>query len=142
MVYGDFTLTRVGIGTLTPGYTLDVAGPAHASSFPTSSDARLKENVVQLDNVLEKLEKIRGVSFEWNAVYESLGRSTGHREIGVIAQDVEAQFPELVTEWGEEHYKAVDYGRLTGVLIEAIKELRAENRALRKRIDSLEKGTD
>jgi len=140
LIYGDFTIPRVGIGTITPGYTLDVAGPAHASSFPTSSDERLKKNVKQLDNVLEKLEKIRGVSFDWNELYESLGRSTGHREVGVIAQEVEAQFPELVTEWGEERYKAVDYGRLTGVLIEAIKELRAENQALRKRVDSLEKG--
>ena len=50
-----------------------------------------------------------------------MGRSTGQRENGVIAQEVESVFPELVTSWGDEGYKAVDYGRLTGVLIEAIK---------------------
>jgi hypothetical protein len=120
---------NVGIGTTSPGYKLDVAGAAHASSFPTSSDARLKTNVTQLTDVLEKLEKVRGVSFDWNELYESLGRSTGHREIGVIAQEVEAVFPELVTTWGDENYRAVDYGRLTGVLIEAVKELRAEKDA-------------
>jgi hypothetical protein len=108
---------------------LDVAGAAHASSFPTSSDVRLKTNIVPLTNVLKKLEKIRGVSFEWNDVYESLGRSTGRREIGVIAQDVETAFPELVSTWGAESYRAVDYGRLTGVLIEALKEIRAEKDA-------------
>jgi hypothetical protein len=130
---------NVGIGTANPAYKLDVAGAAHASSFPTSSDVRLKKDVTQLTNVLEKLEKIRGVAFEWNELYESLGRSTGHKEIGVTAQEVEAVFPELVTTWGDEGYKAVDYGRLTGVLIEAAKELKAENLALKQRIEVLEK---
>jgi hypothetical protein len=88
------------------------------------------------------LERIRGVSFEWNGVYESLGRSSGHKEIGVIAQEVEAQFPELVTVWGEESYRAVDYGRLAGVLIEAIKELRTENKALKKRLEALEEAAE
>jgi hypothetical protein len=78
------------------------------------------------------------VAFDWNDDYEALGRSTGHREIGVIAQEVEAVFPELVTTWGEDAYRAVDYGRLTGVLIEAVKELKAENDALRERIEALE----
>jgi hypothetical protein len=127
----------VGIGTA-PAYELDVAGQAHASSFPVSSDARLKKNVKQLTNVLEKLEQIRGVSFDWNELYESLGRSTGHREIGVIAQEVETVFPELVTTWSDEEYRAVDYSRLTAVLVEAIKELKAENEALKQRIDALE----
>lgn len=130
---------NVGIGTTAPAFKLDVAGAAHASSFPTSSDKRLKTNVNRLSNVLEKLDKIEGISFEWNELYESLGRSTGHREIGVTAQDVEAVFPELVTTWGEEGYKAVDYGRLAGVLIEAVKELKAENALLRRRVEALEK---
>ena len=130
---------NVGIGTTNPSFLLDVAGLSHATVFLASSDARFKKNVVQLENVLEKLEKIRGVSFEWNEMYESLGRSTGHREIGVIAQEVEAVFPELVTEWQEDGYKGVSYGRMTGVLIEAVKELRAENEALKKRIENIEK---
>jgi len=138
LIYGDFSADRVGIATTTPGFTLDVAGPVGATSFVNTSDERLKKNVTQLSNVLEKLERIRGVSFEWNEVYESLGRSSGRKEIGVIAQEVEAQFPELVTVWGEENYRAVDYGKLTGVLIEAIKELRAENKALKKRMEALE----
>ena len=127
----------VGIGTTTPGYLLDVAGPAHASSFPTSSDARLKANIKQLTNVLEKLQSIRGVSFDWNDLYESFGRSTGHREIGVIAQEVEAVFPELVTTWGEEEYRAVDYGRLTAVLVEAVKEQQAQIEELKAEIADL-----
>jgi hypothetical protein len=84
------------------------------------------------------------VTFEWNEAYESLGRSTKRREIGVIAQEVEAVFPELVTIWGEHDYRAVDYGRLTAVLIEAVKELNAkhdkleaDNEALRVELKSL-----
>jgi len=128
---------NVGVGA-SPAYLLDVGGQAHASSFPVSSDERLKKNVRPLANVLEKLKQIRGVSFDWNELYESLGRSTGHREIGVIAQEVEAVFPELVTTWSDEEYRAVDYSRLTAVLVEAVKELKAENEALKQRIDALE----
>jgi hypothetical protein len=132
---------EVGIGTSSPGYDLDVAGICHASSFPTSSDERFKENVEQLSGVLDRLARVRGVAFDWNERYEALGRSTGHREIGVIAQEVEAVFPELVTTWGDEDYRAVDYGRLTGVLIEAVRELRAENEDLSRRVEALEAGS-
>ncbi|MGH8072352.1 MAG: tail fiber domain-containing protein [Candidatus Entotheonellia bacterium] len=128
----------VGIGTANPAYKLDVAGGAHATSFPTSSDVRLKREVRPLTQALEKLAMIRGISFEWNDLYESLGRSTGHREIGVIAQEVETVFPELVTQWGEENYRAVDYGRLTAVLIEAVKEIKAQQDAQQQYIIGLE----
>ena len=127
---------NVGFGTPNPVFPVDVAGAAHASSFVTSSDARFKVNVTQLLHVLEKLQKVRGVSFDWNEAYQSLGRSTGRKEIGVIAQELEAVFPELVTRWGDKGYRAVDYGRLTGVLIEAIKELRAEKEAEIKPLES------
>ena len=137
----DTTTGNVGIGiqAAAPGQRLDVGGNVHASSFPTSSDQRFKTNVAPLTGALEKIDGIRGVVFDWNELYESLGRSTGRREIGVIAQDVEKVFPELVSTWHEEGYKAVDYGRLTAVLVEAIKELKAKNEALERRVDALEK---
>jgi hypothetical protein len=128
----------VGVGTSTPAYKLDVAGSCHASSFPTSSDLRLKTDIQPLTGALDKISKIRGVSFSWNELYETMGRSTGHREIGVVAQDVEEVLPELVTKWGDDDYRAVDYGRLTAVLIEAVKELKTENKALKQRLEVLE----
>ena len=128
---------RVGISTENPLYTFDVAGSAHASSFPTSSDNRLKKNIKPLTNVLEKMKEIRGVSFDWNETYEKMGRSTGHREIGVIAQEVEKAFPELITTWGDEDYRAVDYGRLSAVLIEAIKEQQKQIEELKDKIAKL-----
>jgi len=130
--------SNVGVGTSTPAYKLDVAGSCHASSFPTSSDLRLKTDIQPLTGALDKISRIRGVSFSWNERYEAMGRSTGHREIGVVAQDVEAAFPELVTKWGDEDYRAVDYGRLTAVLIEAVKELKKENESLKQRLEVLE----
>jgi hypothetical protein len=130
---------NIGIGTSNPGFKLDVAGPAHASSFPSSSDDRLKTNVTPLSGVLEKVRKIRGVSFDWNQKYAALGRSTNKRELGVLANEVKAVFPELVSTWGDENYLAVDYGRLTTVLLEAVKELTSEIEVLRRRIVALEK---
>ncbi|MFZ1682520.1 MAG: tail fiber domain-containing protein [Candidatus Zixiibacteriota bacterium] len=130
---------RVGIWNTSPAYPLDVAGSAHASSFPTSSDNRLKKNIKPLTNALEKVRQIRGVSFDWNETYEKMGRSTGHREIGVIAQEVEKVYPELITTWGDEKYRAVDYGRLSAVLIEAIKDQQKQIEELRDKIAKLEK---
>ena len=127
---------NVGVGVENPAHRLDVAGSAHATSFPTSSDERFKREVKPLTQVLEKLNKIRGISFEWNEQYESLGRSTGHREIGIIAQEVEAVFPELVTTWGDANYRAIDYGRLTAVLLEAIKQLKADTEALQQSLQT------
>ncbi len=135
---GSQFLNPVGIQTPPlPTFALDAAGSIHATSFPVSSDFRLKENVRPLTNVLDKLEKVRGVSFDWNETYEELGRSSGHREIGVIAQEVESVFPELVTKWGEKDYRAVDYGRMTAVLIEAVKEQQKQIEKLAKEIEKL-----
>jgi Chaperone of endosialidase len=129
----------IGLGaTSTTLGKLDVGGNVHASGFPTSSDERFKTNITPIGDALEKVEGIRGVVFDWNELYESLGRSTGRREIGIIAQDVEKVCPELVSTWHEEEYKAVDYGRLTAVLVEAIKELKAKNESLEQRIEALE----
>jgi hypothetical protein len=90
-----------------------------------------------LTNVLDKLEKIRGVSFKWNELYP-YGRSEGGRDIGLIAQELEEIFPELITTWGDEGYRGIDYNRFTSVLLEAIKELKAENEVFKVKIKALE----
>jgi hypothetical protein len=118
----------VGIGTDNPVADLDVVGTVQAATVAITSDLRFKTHITPLTEVLAKLAQLRWVSFEWNDAYKALGRGTERREIGVIAQDVETVFPELVTTWGE-GYKAVDYGKLSGVLIEAIKELQATTEA-------------
>jgi hypothetical protein len=122
----DFTFLNgnVGIGTTSPQYKLDVAGTIRGSNV-SLSDQRLKQNIQPLENALAKVEQLRGVSFEWKNAAQDSGT-----QIGVIAQEVETVLPELVST-DSEGYKSVAYGQLTAVLVEAVKELKAENAALR-----------
>ncbi len=84
-----------------------------------SSDKRYKDNIVNISNPLDKLNKINGVSFNWN---EKSHKETGKKDIGVIAQEIEEVLPEIVQTRDNGH-KAVDYPKLTALLIEAVKEL-------------------
>ncbi len=100
------------IETTSAGVT--VTGAITASGDITAfSDERLKSDVKTIDNALDKVMNMRGVSYTKQA----------ERGIGVIAQEVEKVLPEVVTD-GE--YKSVAYGNMVGVLIEAIKELKSE----------------
>ncbi|NDH00422.1 MAG: tail fiber domain-containing protein [Opitutae bacterium] len=92
----------------------------------TVSDQRLKDDVETIETALDKVGNLRGVTYTWNA-----GSRKGQRDMGVIAQEVEAVIPEIVREKemafiDGETYKTVDYEKLTAVLIEAVKELKAE----------------
>lgn len=106
-----------------------------ASQF---SDIRLKENIEPLTDVADKILNIRGVSFEWNQLYDSLGHPDDKRHIGIIAQEMEAQFPELVDVSKNGGYKVIDYDGFTAVLVEAVKEQQKEIRSLKARINALE----
>ncbi len=94
-----------------------------------SSDVRLKENIHTIENALDKVTKLRGVHYEW---IDKKSRGEGQR-IGLIAQEIEKVIPEVVSQ-NDEGMKSVAYSPLVGVLIEAIKELKAE-------IDNAKKGT-
>jgi Chaperone of endosialidase len=113
-------------------------GVVVASSYQQFSDENLKTGIEPLGGVLERLKKIRAASFEWNELATKLGPERGRREIGLIAQDLEATFPEVVSSIGNENYKTIDYGRMSAVLVEAVKELLAKNEALALRIENLE----
>lgn len=105
------------------------------SQLLLSSDKRRKENIKTLDNSLEKISKIRGVSFDWKDKKER-GDQT---QYGVIAQEVQEVFPELVVKEDNSDYLTVNYQGMIGPLIEAVKELKAENEDLKKRLEALEK---
>jgi Chaperone of endosialidase len=127
----------ISLGTPGVHTTTFIAGDVFANSF-TGSDIRLKTHVTPLTHMLEKLTQLRGVSFEWNEAAASLtGHTPGQRNLGVIAQEVEALFPELVIT-GPDGYKAVAYGKLTAVLITAVKELDAAMAAQEARLTALE----
>ena len=99
------------------GNNINAAGDIIAFS---SSDARLKDNVREIPNSLDKVKSIRGVHFDWNDNQDTYEH--GSADVGVIAQEVEAVLPDIVTT-RDNGYKAVKYEKLTAVLIEAVKEL-------------------
>jgi len=110
-----------------------------SSGTLSASDERLKENVTTLTGSLDKINQLRGVSFNW----KNEARGTGNN-IGFIAQEVESVYPELVGDGGlpdvdgESPHKHVNYEKLVPALVEAIKELKAELDAAKARITTLE----
>jgi hypothetical protein len=97
---------------------VDMYASVLADSFTCASDLRLKKNIITLDNTVEKLDMIRGVYHDWN------DERLVDRQIGVIAQEIQAVYPELVQE-GENGYLSVNYPKLTAVLLQSMKELKA-----------------
>jgi hypothetical protein len=111
----------VGIGTPTPSHVFTIAqgaGQAIADGWTTYSSRRWKTNIQTLQGALAKVEQLRGVSYELKA--------NGKHEVGVIAEEVGTVIPEVVTwEKNGKDAQSVDYGRLTALLIEAMKEQQA-----------------
>jgi hypothetical protein len=134
----------LGIG-VEPSKTLDVNGQAVIRSWlgvgglsvcrdangilaPCSSDARLKRDVVDISaetDVLAAVARLRGVRFSWDTTVEAAKGQPERREIGMIAQEVEAVLPELVrTE--SDGYESLDYARLVAFLVEVAKAQQRE----------------
>ena len=112
------TSGNVGINAVSPGYKLDVTGTIRATGdIIAFSDVRVKENIKTIKSSLDKVSKLRGVEF--NKIGED------EKSIGVIAQEIEKVIPEVV-KTDDEGMKSVAYGNISGLLIEAIKELKAE----------------
>ena len=112
-------------------YHLDVGGTIRATSDVIAfSDRRVKENIVTIDNALEKVTKLRGVSYNRKDIKD---KST---KVGVIAQEVLEVLPEVVTKDNDDKY-SVAYGNMAGVFIEAIKDLKTEIDNLKQEIKTL-----
>ena len=120
--------------SLQEGGRLDVRGDVIAYSTSNLSDKNLKENIEKVDGALDKVAQLDGVTFNW--------KKDGSQSAGVIAQNVEEVLPSAVTERADFDdasvtHKAVDYNQLSALFIEAIKELKEENKLLRAEIESL-----
>jgi len=100
--------------------TITSTGITAVGDVTAYSDMRLKENIEVIPNAVSKVQQLRGVTFTRNDAEDLEKRHTG-----VIAQEVEAVLPEAVSE-DNAGIKNVAYGNMVGLLIEAIKELKAE----------------
>ena len=129
-------LTLCSNGSLTVGLTVNTNGSVTVSgdvtAFGSASDITLKENITPLTSALEKVTSLNGYYFNYKGDTRKL--------IGVIAQEVEPIFPEIVYEFtqngSDENKKAVKYELLTAALIEAIKELNAKVEDLQKQLSN------
>jgi hypothetical protein len=102
----------------------------YSGSLVHSSSRRFKNNIETLNGALDKVERLRGVTFDWT--------ETGKHDVGLIAEEVAEVVPEVVAyERNGPDARGVDYAQLTAVLVEAIKEQRAEIEQLRARLEQL-----
>jgi trimeric autotransporter adhesin len=126
----------VGVGTSSPTEVLTVAGNILATGTITPSDARYKENISTLGNSLANLVKLRGVSYTHKEEFVKTKKLKEGNQIGFIAQELEAIYPEFVVT-STDGYKAVDYSRITPVLVEALKEVNQKLEAQQAEINEL-----
>jgi hypothetical protein len=131
---GVLTATNIGIGTTNPTSELFVngnvfvSGIVTATDYDSASDIRLKENIQKIDNPIDKIIRIEGVTFDW--------KSNNKSSMGVIAQNIEKVFPQLVH--GEDS-KTVNYNGIIGLLIECVKTQQEQIDNLNRRLDDLSK---
>jgi hypothetical protein len=124
---------QVGIGTNTPSNLLTLVqggGPALADGWNTYSALRFKTNIQPLLGSLERVEQLRGVSYQ--------RKVDGRPEIGVIAEEVDKIVPEIVSHDPKTlAAQGVDYSRLSALLIEAIKSQQAQIEELKAEVSKL-----
>ena len=135
---GTLTVNQLNVGVTTLGVTtatnltvqsINCSGVATATDFNSTSDINLKKDVKVIDDPLEKVLQLNGVSFNWT--------DTGQSSAGVIAQDVEKVMPEIIRD-NPTGYKSLNYNGLIGLLIEAVKEQNETIKSLEQKINTLE----
>ena len=120
----DNVYLRYTAGNLTVKENAGYGGYVTASVFDTASDENLKTNIENLTGALNAVLNLRGVTYNWK-------NGAPRQEVGVIAQDIQRHFPQIVHT--HDNHLTVDYSRLTAVLIEAVKELDSRVKALEAR---------
>jgi len=140
-LYADITNSRFGVGTTSPSYPLHVASNVSgisiyaANDIVAYSDARIKGDVQLIENSLEKIQQINGVTY----IRTDIDNDNNRRYAGVIAQDVNKVLPEVVNTDKETGIMSVAYGNMSGLLIESIKELVNKVNELEKQLNELKK---
>lgn len=112
---------RVGVNTDSPEHALHVEGKAHATEHTIPSDARYKADVEGIDgpDALDAVQRLRGVTFEWDEDAPHAGVADDDRHLGFVAQEVEDVLPESVSR-DEDGYRSMTRDAVTPVLVEAV----------------------
>ena len=129
---------KVGIGTPNPSQELHVVGDiCYTGSIGACSDARYKTNIREMYGSLDKVTRLRGVTYKWKQSEFPELKFSDNNQVGLIAQDVQEIIPEIVSE-DDKGYLNIDYAKLTSVLVGAIKEQQKQIETLSRRVDELE----
>jgi len=138
---------RVGIGTVSPGYTLDVngsinaSGTVHANGEALTSDKRYKKDITPIPGALQKVDSLTGVYYSWRSDEFAEKNFSDARQVGLIAQEVEAVLPEAV-HTGADGYKSLEYNKLTALLVEAVKQQQRQIQQQQDQIETLQAQMD
>ena len=120
---------RTGLGCTSPQTRLDVNGTTRTTSLVETSARRYKENIVSLQDQLENIKKLEPVEFEW--------KKTKKKDIGLIAEDVEKVYPQLVEHDDNGDLMGVKYSKITSLLIKAVQEQQEQIDQLKIEIELL-----
>jgi hypothetical protein len=131
----------VGIGTSNPTQALHVAGNIYATGTITPSDARFKKNITLIQQPLKKLQQLNGVTYNYRSDEFPDMKFPAITQVGLIAQDVEKVFPQLVYT-DDKGYKAVDYVKLIPLLIETAKAHEKEQEVFQQTITKQQQEID
>lgn len=145
LIYGDFLSGQlrlnatVGVATA-PSllYKFSVGGYIIGTAYYTSSDIRLKQNVksIESEGIIEKVKDLGVIKYNYTDEVTKGDPLTGSTSIGIIAQEIEKSFPELV-KTDDRGYKAVNYDGLTAILLQAIKDQQKEIDLLKTEVELL-----
>jgi len=123
-----------GVGTAASGTTGEIRATGDITA--SYSDDRLKTKLGTIENALDKVKNLTGFYYEANDLAQSLGY-TVKREVGLSAQDMQKQFPEIVTTAPiDDKYLTIWYEKTAPLLVEAIKELANQVEEIKKTITS------
>jgi len=125
----DVQFDSLGVGTAASGTTGEIRATNNITGY-YSSDSRLKENIQNIPDALDKIMMLKGVTFDWTDEHiKERGGEDGYfvkkHDTGLIAQDVQQVLPEIVRK-KKDGYLGIQYDKTVGLLVEAIKELKAE----------------
>jgi hypothetical protein len=114
----------LGDGNVTAVYMAEDSGATvHCAAVTEGSSLEIKKNISEIESPLDKITKLRGIEFDY--------KETDEHSIGMIAEEVNEVFPELVTKNKDGEVEAMSYSRMTAVLLEAVKELSQEVKELK-----------